>query len=147
MKLSAGTKAPEFSVPDQFGAGHTLGEYKGRWVLLYFYPKDFTTGCIKEACKFRDSFEELSKKVTILGVSTDSVESHKKFAEYYKLPFTLLADTNKELTKAYGTDGILFTRRTSFLIDPEGKIVKIYEHVNPEIHADEILTDLISFQK
>lgn len=147
MKLSAGLNAPDFTAPDQNGMTHTLAQYKGKWVLLYFYPKDFTSGCTTEACKFRDNFGKLKDRVEILGVSNDSVESHKKYSDHYTLPFTLLADPEKIMTKTYGTDGILFTRRTSFLINPQGVIVKIYEKVNPQIHAEEVLTDLAVFQK
>ena len=146
MKLSAGDRAPNFSTPDQNGVIHTLAAYKGKWVLLYFYPKDFTTGCTTEACKFRDNFDKLKDKVVVVGVSNDSIDSHKKYTEHYSLPFTLLADTDKHMTGAYGTDGILFTRRTSFLINPDGIIEKIYEKVNPQIHAEQILIDLAAMQ-
>jgi peroxiredoxin Q/BCP len=151
MKLKIGDKAPTFTLPDQNGQQHKLSAYKGQWVLLYFYPKDDTPGCTKEACAIRDhfpSFEKLTAKV--FGVSTDSVKSHGKFVEKYKLPFTLLADTEKELVQAYGVWGkkkfmgreFMGTRRMSFLIDPKGKIAKIYELVKPDSHAEEVLGDL-----
>ena len=147
MKLTTGMRAPDFSAPDQNGRTHSLHEYRGKWVLLYFYPKDFTSGCTTEACKFRDNFEKLKDRIVILGVSNDSVESHKKYSDHYALPFTLLADPNKVMTKTFGADGFIFARRTSFLINTKGIIAKIYEKVNPKIHADEILSDINSLQK
>jgi peroxiredoxin Q/BCP len=147
------TIAPTFTLPDQNNNEHSLGEYKGKWLLIYFYPKDDTPGCTKEACSIRDMFPFFNKlNITVIGISTDSVKSHKKFEEKYKLPFTLLADTEKKTVKVYGVwakkkfmgreyDGTL---RTSFLIDPKGKIAKVYEDVKPETHADEVLTDLKS---
>ena len=149
--LKIKTKAPDFKLPDQDEKIHSLKDYKGQWVLLYFYPKDDTPGCTKEACAIRDSFPSFGKlKAAVLGVSVDSVKSHKKFADKYELPFTLLSDEKKKVVKLYGVwdkkkmmgreyMGIL---RTSFLIDPQGKIVKIYENVKPEIHAGEVLADL-----
>lgn len=146
-----GTKAPDFTLPDQDGVEHTLSSYQGRRVLLYFYPKDDTTGCTKEACAIRDSFPQFnSTKAVVLGVSPDSIKSHKRFAEKYNLPFTLLADEGHKIADLYGVwgrkkfmgreyDGIL---RTSFLITPDGKIAKVYEKVKPEQHAAEVLADL-----
>lgn len=151
MKLKINDKAPEFNMPDQEGKLHRLTDYKGKYVLLYFYPKDDTPGCTKEACTIRDSFEGFGKmKTIVLGVSADSVASHKKFAEKYKLPFPLLSDESKEIMKAYGAygkkkfmgreyNGVF---RISFLINPKGLIEKIYEKVKPPEHADEVLTDL-----
>jgi peroxiredoxin Q/BCP len=156
MKLQAGDKAPEFTLPDQNGTVHTLGEYKGSWVLLYFYPKDDTAGCTKEACALRDDFPDFGAlKAHVLGASTDSVQSHKKFAEKYNLPFTLLSDEHKELVTAYGVWGkkqmmgreYMGTMRTSFLINPEGVIAKVYEGVKPDIHAQEVLKDLKQITK
>lgn len=138
--------APDFSLPDQNGKVHKLSDYKGQYVLVYFYPKDHTSGCTEEACALRDSFpkfEDLNTKV--LGISTDSVESHKSFEEKFQLPFTLLADTKHEVTTLYGTEGKSMdglTGRSSFLVDPEGKIVKVYENVQPKTHAEEVLGDL-----
>ena len=146
-----GTQAPAFTLPDQEGKEHSLSGYKGRWVLLYFYPKDDTPGCTIEACAIRDQFKDFTKiGAVVLGVSTDSVASHKKFANAYELPFTLLADVTKEVVGQYGVFGekkfmgrtYLGTMRTSFLIDPKGKIVKVYEKVKPEIHAAEVIADL-----
>lgn len=151
MMPSAGTPAPDFTLPDQDAAEHTLSSYKGKWVLLYFYPKDDTPGCTKEACAIRDADPDLSSLgAVVLGVSADSVKSHKKFAEKYNLQFPLLADEEKKVIEAYGVwrakkfmgrdyEGIL---RTSFLINPEGIISKVYESVKPEVHAGEVLTDL-----
>lgn len=151
MKIKEGQKAPDFSLPDQNGKTHQLSSYKGCWVLLYFYPKDDTTGCTTEACSIRDNFKSFGKMETkILGVSVDSVKSHQKFAEKYKLPFTLLADEDKKVVKLYGVWGkkkfmgreYMGTFRTSFLINPEGKIAKIYERVKPDEHAGEVLEEL-----
>jgi len=146
-----GQRAPEFSLPDQDGAVHSLADYQGSWVLLYFYPKDDTPGCTKEACAIRDDFHNFGTlKAKVRGVSVDSVNSHKKFAEKYSLPFTLLADEGKTVVNEYGVWGLkkmmgrefMGTLRTSFLIDPEGTIAKVYENVDPLTHAGEVLADL-----
>ena len=151
MKIKIGVKAPNFILSDQKGRRHKFSEYRGQWVLLYFYPKDDTPGCTKEACMIRDNFPKLKKiKAKVFGVSIDSVKSHKKFHKKYKLPFDILSDENKEIVKAYGVwkrksfagKTFIGTLRTSFLIDPQGKIAKIYKNVKPEIHAEEILRDL-----
>lgn len=145
------TQAPAFTLKDQDGIEHSLSNYKGKWILLYFYPKDDTPGCTIEACTLRDQFKDFTTiGAVILGVSTDSVESHKKFATSYSLPFTLLADVHKEVVGEYGVFGekkfmgktYMGTRRTSFLIDPKGVIAKVYEKVKPEIHAREVIADL-----
>ena len=149
-----GTVAPEFTLPDQDGKEHTLAEYQGSWVLLYFYPKDDTPGCTIEACTIRDQFKDFKTiGAIVLGVSTDTVASHKKFATAYELPFTLLADEHKEVVGTYGVFGekkfmgrtYMGTMRTSFLIDPKGRIAKIYEKVKPEKHASEVIADLKAF--
>ena len=146
-----GSPAPDFTLPDQDGKNHTLSEYAGKWVLLYFYPKDDTPGCTIEACTIRDQFKDSNTiGAVVLGVSTDSVASHKKFATAYELPFTLLADVNKEVVGKYGVFGekkfmgktYMGTSRTSFLIDPSGTIVKVYEKVKPELHAAEVIADV-----
>lgn len=151
MSLKVGSKAPEFSLPDQNNKQHSLSDYQGQWVLLYFYPKDDTPGCTKEACALRDNLPRFKKiKAVVLGVSVDSVKSHAKFAEKYGLPFTLLADEGRSVVKKYGVwqkkkfMGREFwgTMRTSFLIDPKGKIAKIYKNVKPDVHAVEVLKDL-----
>lgn len=155
-KLKLNSKAPNFTLPDESGKYHTLENYRGKWVLIYFYPKDDTPGCTKEACVLRDSFPQFEKINTIvIGISTDSESDHKKFKEKYKLPFILLSDSKKEVVLEYGVWqkkkflGKEFTgiARTSFLLNPEGEIVKIYEKVKPAVHADEVLSDLQSFQK
>ena len=151
MKLKIGDKAPQFLLADQNGKEHKLSDYKGKWVLLYFYPKDDSPGCTKEACAMRDSYSDFKKnKVVVLGVSTDSVIKHKKFEEKYSLPFTLLSDEEKKVVSLYGVWGkkkfmgkeYMGTSRNSFLIDTSQNIVKIYEKVKPEEHAQEVLKDI-----
>lgn len=146
-----GDEAPDFTLKDQHGKEHTLSKYRGNRVLLYFYPKDNTPGCTAEACEMRDNIMNFeASNIQVLGVSTDSVSSHKKFSEKYDLPFPILADEKKEVVRAYGVwgprqfmgqayEGIA---RTSFLIDPEGKIEKVYEQVRPAKHAGEVLSDV-----
>ena len=147
MKIKENDIAPDFNLPDQDGKVHKLTDYKGRWLLLFFYPKDFTPGCTKEACSFRDNFHRLKEKLDIVGVSGDSVGSHKKFTQKYQLPFTILSDNEKKTIKNYGADGLIFAKRTSFLINPGGVIEKIYEKVDPSIHTDEIFKDINQFNK
>lgn len=151
-----GAAAPSFSLPDQDGKVHTLKDYRGKWVLLYFYPKDDTPGCTIEACTIRDQFKDFKKiGAEVIGISTDSVKSHKKFALAYELPFTLLADENKEMVGEYGVFGekkfmgrtYMGTKRMSFLIDPEGKVSKVYEKVKPLEHAAEVIADLKELSK
>lgn len=149
-------KAPDFALPDQDGNMHTLKDMRGEWVLLYFYPKDDTPGCTKQACALRDSFPRFKKlKCSVFGISVDSGKSHKKFEEKYSLPFTLLSDTDHTMVEAYGVWGkkkfmgreYEGTLRTSFLIDPTGHIAKVYENVKPEPHAEEVLEDLKKLEK
>jgi peroxiredoxin Q/BCP len=145
MNVKAKDHAPEIVLPDQNGKIHKLSDYKGKWVLVYFYPKDGTPGCTKEACSLRDSFSEFNQHdAVVLGVSTDSQHSHKKFEEKYQLPFTLLADEKKEAVKAYGVEGGFLggAKRSSVLVDPEGLVAKVYEEVDPETHSQEVLNDL-----
>lgn len=153
--LKIGDVAPDFSLKDQDEHTHTLSNEKGKWVLIYFYPKDNTPGCTKQACAIRDEFPAFKKLgCTVFGISVDSEKSHKKFEEKFNLPFTLLADTEKKVVEAYGVWApkkfmgreYLGTVRTSFLINPEGTIAKIYEKVKPELHADEVLADLKALQ-
>ena len=141
-------KAPNFSLPDETGKIHFLKDYKGKWLLLYFYPKDDTPGCTKEACSFRDMSPDFKKnKIVVLGVSKDSVASHQKFAKKYHLNFPILSDESKEVIKAYKAWGkkkfmgreFEGTLRNSYLINPAGEIVKTYEGVNPLSHAKEVL--------
>ncbi len=140
--LQENNLAPDFILPDQNAVNHKLSDYRGQWVLLYFYPEDDTPGCTTEACSFRDNLPNFdSLKIKVLGVSTDSVESHKRFVQKYNLNFTLLADVNKEVIKKYEASGF-GTKRISYLINPQGEIYKAYAKVKPEIHAEEVLADL-----
>ncbi|MDP1722803.1 MAG: thioredoxin-dependent thiol peroxidase [Candidatus Gottesmanbacteria bacterium] len=144
-------QADDFTLPDQEGTLRSLSQYHGKWVVLFFYPKDDTPGCTKEACNFRDSFGELqSFGAIILGISKDSVVSHKKFAEKYHLNFPVLSDESKLVINTYHAWGkkkfmgreFEGTIRMTYLINPEGQIQKVYDKVNPLIHAGEILDDL-----
>ncbi len=146
--LKEGTTAPAFKTTDQNGEPVSLKDLRGQKVVLYFYPKDDTPGCTKEACSFRDAFSKFKKKnIVVLGVSPDKEASHKKFVTKYQLPFTLLADTDRSITEAYGVWGekkfmgrtYMGVHRTTFLIDEKGKIRKIFEKVKPEDHASEVL--------
>jgi peroxiredoxin Q/BCP len=146
--LKEGDKAPAFSTTDADGNTIKLKDFKGQKVVLYFYPKDDTPGCTKEACSFRDDFATFKKRgINVLGVSPDSETSHKKFAQKYKLPFTLLADHEHKIADAYGTYGqkkfmgrtYMGILRTTFLIDEKGKIKKVFEKVKPDEHAREVL--------
>lgn len=149
--LAPKTKAPEFILPDQDNKIHRLSDYRGRWVFLYFYPKDNTPGCTKEACAVSDSLALFNKiKTQIFGVSADSVISHKKFSEKYNLNFPLLSDAKGDVLKQYKIWGekklagrkYMGIKRASYLIDPSGKIAKAYHKVKPDIHAVEVLNDL-----
>ncbi|HEX5360297.1 MAG TPA: peroxiredoxin [Fluviicoccus sp.] len=142
-----GMKAPAFALPDQSGKVRTLGEFKGKWVVLYFYPKDGTPGCTVEARRFRDQFADFRKAgIVVLGVSLDSVESHKRFADELKLPFALLSDSNRELSAKLevlgGFGPMSFAKRETFLIDPDGEIVTRYKSVNTDQHAAQVLADV-----
>ena len=150
-KIKVGQVAPLFELSDQTGKIHSLSQYRGNWVLLYFYPKDNTLGCTKEACSIRDNFTGFTDlRAVVLGISVDSVDSHKKFADKFKLPFALLSDSQKEVVVEYGAWGkkefmgrqYLGTKRISFLIDPVGKIFKIYDTIKPAEHAEQVLNDL-----
>ncbi len=154
--LAKGDEAPDFTLPDQESNTHTLSQYKGSWVLLYFYPKDDTPGCTKEACGIRDTWHDYKEKgIVVLGVSTDTVKSHAKFSEKYSLPFTLLSDAEKEVVHLYGVWGqkkfmgreYMGTSRMSFLVDPKGIIVAVYEQVKPNEHAQQVLADVESFEQ
>ena len=146
--LKEGSAAPAFKTTDANGKAVSLKDLRGQKVVLYFYPKDDTPGCTKEACSFRDAFSQYKKKgIAVLGVSPDKEASHQKFVLKYKLPFTLLADTDRSIAEAYGVWGekkfmgrtYMGVHRTTFLIDEKGKIKKIFEKVKPEDHASEVL--------
>lgn len=140
--LPINTKAPDFNLPDQLGKEHQLSDYLGKWVLLYFYPKDDTPGCTKEACSFRDNLPQFEKlNLQVLGVNADSVTSHADFVNKHGLNFVLLSDEAKKTITDYQAGG-LFTKRISYLINPEGIIMKSYDKVNPETHAGEVEKDL-----
>ena len=143
--------APDFALPDQTGQIHKLSDYQGQWVVLYFYPKDMTPGCTLEACSFRDNHTQLTELgAQVFGISADSVKRHEKFAHNQKLNFPLLADEDRSVIQAYGAwgrkkfmgrefDGIL---RNTYLIDPNGKVAKVYESVKPAAHVAEVIADL-----
>jgi peroxiredoxin Q/BCP len=146
--LKEGSTAPAFTTTDTDGNTVKLKDLRGKKIVLYFYPKDDTPGCTKEACSFRDAFSDFKKKgITILGVSPDKQSAHQKFTEKYKLPFTLLSDTDHAIAEAYQSWGekkfmgrtYLGVLRNTFLIDEKGKIKKIFEKVKPEEHASEVL--------
>ena len=146
--LKEGDKAPDFKSTDQDGKPVKLADFKGQRVVLYFYPKDDTPGCTKEACSFRDADDVYNKKgIKVLGVSTDDEKSHQKFISKFQLPFDLLADTDKSIVNSYGVWGeksmygkkYMGTNRKTFLIDENGKIAKIFDKVNVAEHADEVL--------
>lgn len=146
--LTQGTIAPDFTLADQDGNLHSLLQYRGRYVLIYFYPKDNTPGCTTEACTIRDLYKDFeSNDVKVLGISADTSASHKKFADKYNLPFTLLADTNKDVVKAYGAAKTpIGIRRISYLIAPDGTIAKTYPKVTPADHGAEILKDIYALK-
>lgn len=146
--LKENDTAPDFTLPDEMGQMHSLSEFKGKVVVLYFYPKDDTPGCTKEACGFRDNFSQITEKgAIVIGVSKDSPKTHEKFKIKYNLPFILLADEKAEVIKLYNCWGtknmygkkVEGTLRRTFIIDKEGKIKKIFDKVTPEGHAQEIL--------
>lgn len=152
VNMNTGMVAPDFSLVDQNGKQQSLGHHRGRWVVLYFYPKNNTPGCVKEACKFRDDFFALQKlDAVVMGVSIDNKSSHKEFADKYGLPFPLLPDTDGAVAKSYGALWSLgpfhIARRHTFIIDPEGKVARIYRQVNPVLHSMEIIADLKVLQK
>jgi peroxiredoxin Q/BCP len=153
MVITEKSIAPDFELQNEEGVKTRLADYRGKPVVLYFYPKDDTPGCTTEACGFRDDYSAFTKKnIIILGVSPDTSKSHKKFKEKYNLPFPLLADTDHKVCDLYGVwgrkqmmgkeyDGVF---RTTFVIDPEGKVVKVFENVKPSEHAKEVLDAVLS---
>jgi peroxiredoxin Q/BCP len=143
-----GSPAPAFKLQGQDGKWHSLADYRGKWVALYFYPKDDTPGCTTQACEFRDDIFAYNREgAVILGVSVDDVASHKSFAEKHSLPFTILADPEKKVASSYGVlkkyMGVMeMASRDTFLIDPQGRIVKHYASVDPEGHSKVVLDDI-----
>lgn len=151
MPLNPGDPAPDFTLSDGDGNSVTLSELRGQWVVLYFYPRDNTPGCTKEACGFRDEYANYqAKDVTVFGISTDNQTSHQKFTKKHNLPFPLLSDLEGSVATAYDSYGLkkfmgkefMGVFRNTFLINPEGRIEKIYRKVKPEPHAAEVLNDL-----
>jgi peroxiredoxin Q/BCP len=143
MPLAEGTTAPNFTVKDTHGHTVSLSDYAGKTVVLYFYPKDDTPGCTKEACSFRDNYDAYQgKDLVVFGVSMDDEASHQAFTSKFSLPFPLLADVNGELTKAYDVDGGGYSKRVTYVIDGTGKIAKVYGTVQTATHATDILADL-----
>jgi peroxiredoxin Q/BCP len=148
MVLSAGMQAPEFKLNDHEGQPHQLVDYIGQTIVIYFYPKDDTPGCTKEACSFRDAYADFKEAgVTLIGISPDSEKSHTKFIEKYELPFTLLSDPGHKVCEAYGVWGLKKfmgreyegVYRTTFVIGPEGEIKHVFENVKPDDHSQEVL--------
>jgi peroxiredoxin Q/BCP len=153
--LEQGSKAPDFTLPDQSGRSHSLSDFQGKWIVLYFYPKDMTPGCTTEACNFRDDFSTFENLDTIiLGISKDSVKRHATFADKYDLPFLLLSDESGEVCEKYGVwkkkslygKTFMGIVRSTFIIDPGGKIVRIYPKVKVKEHASELIKDLQSLK-
>jgi peroxiredoxin Q/BCP len=147
-----GTAAPDFKLQDQKGEWHTLSQYHGKWLVLYFYPKDDTPGCTTEVCTFRDDVLKLHKAgADVVGVSLDDVKSHAAFAEKFHVPFPLLSDNTQVTAKAYGvlTSKMTFTyaKRETFLIDPSGKVAKHYSNVDPKENSGQVLADLDTLKK
>ena len=151
MAVSVGKKAPEFSLPGSKGKNVSLSDYKGKTVVLYFYPKDDTPGCTKEACDFRDSVKKFtSKKAVVLGVSPDSLRSHDKFIDKFELPFELLSDADHEVAEKYGAwveksmygKKYMGVQRSTFIIDGDGKVARVFEKVSPKTHDDVVLKAL-----
>ena len=146
-ELHPGDTAPSFELPDQHGKLHRLSDYRGQWLVVYFYPRDDTPGCTTEACEFRDDVAILKRMdVALLGVSTDHAKSHQKFAGKYHLPFALLSDARGEVARRYGSlmsmGPLKFAKRHTFIIDPDGRIARIYRKVRPREHTDRVIADL-----
>lgn len=143
MALSTGTQAPAFTTKDTTGKTVSLSDFAGKTVVLYFYPKDDTPGCTKEACSFRDNYTAYQNKdVVVLGVSIDDEASHQAFTSKYNLPFPLLADTDGSVSKAFDVYGGSYAQRVTFVIDGEGTISRVYSSVKTDTHATDILGDL-----
>ena len=151
QELQIGDQAPNFSLQDQHGQTHNLADYRNQWIVLYFYPKDDTPGCTKQACEFRDDYKALRANNTqVIGISVDNTESHAEFAEKYSLPFPLLADIGGNIAKQYqaliNLGVIKLAKRHTFIIDPEGIIRMVYKKVDVSSHSDQILSDLNKLQ-
>jgi peroxiredoxin Q/BCP len=151
-RIKVGVLAPDFTLVDQKNRSQTLSKMRGQWLVLYFYPKDETPGCVAEACSFRDNIVAIRAENTVVwGVSVDNKESHADFSKHHQLPFTLLADPDGKVAQRYGSlrNLLIFkmAKRHSFIIDPQGKIAKIYRDVLPKAHVEEILKDLKVLQK
>ncbi|MEN9218395.1 MAG: peroxiredoxin [Gloeomargarita sp. DG_2_bins_126] len=143
MALSPGTVAPAFQTIDTQGRAVALSDFAGKMVVLFFYPKDDTPGCTKEACGFRDHYETYQDKdVVVLGVSRDDQAAHQAFTQKYNLPFPLLVDTDGAISKAYDVDGGGYSKRVTYVINPRGQIDRVYTNVKTDTHATDILTDL-----
>ena len=142
VHLNEGQFAPDFTLFDQHSRPHTLSLYKGKKVVIYFYPKDDTPGCTKEACSIRDSYDDFTNQdIEVFGISYDNSKTHQQFIQKYKLPFNLLSDSDKSVSQLFGTKGAFFPVRKTFLIDEYGKIVKIYDQVSVLDHGNDILRD------
>jgi len=150
--IQLGQSAPDFTLMDQHNKQHTLSDYQGQWVVVYFYPKDDTPGCTTEACSFRDAINHIiAKRAVVFGISLDDVESHQKFSKKNNLPFSILSDADGKVAKQYDSLGdywvIKFAKRNSFIVNPAGDIVKIYKGVDPQTHVQKVLKDLSTLQK
>ena len=144
---TVGSDAPDFQLQDQYGKSHSLGDYRGKWLVMYFYPKDNTPGCTIEAGKFRDSEKQLAdRNAVVLGISVDDVASHLDFSNTMELNFSILADENKKIAKSYEvlTDLLLiaYSKRETFIIDPNGRIAHHFDDVSPKTHTDMVLSKL-----
>lgn len=153
MVLTAGEKAPEFELMDNEGNSHKLSDYQGQTIVVYFYPRDNTPGCTKEACSFRDAYADFRKEgVEIIGISPDSEQSHSKFIEKFELPFTLLSDPDHQVCEAFGVWGLKKMAgreyegvyRTTFVIGPDGVIKHVFENVKPADHSQEVLAEVLA---
>lgn len=153
MVLTAGEKAPEFELMDNEGNSHKLSDYQGQTIVVYFYPRDNTPGCTKEACSFRDAYADFRKEgVEVIGISPDSEQSHSKFIEKYELPFTLLSDPDNQVCEAFGVWGLKKMAgreyegvyRTTFVIGPDGVIKHVFENVKPADHSQEVLAEVLA---
>jgi thioredoxin-dependent peroxiredoxin len=143
MALDVGMPAPLFTAKDTQGNTVSLSDFSGKTVVLYFYPKDDTPGCTKEACSFRDNYAAYQgKDIVVLGVSADNEASHQQFTQKFNLPFPLLADTDHTIMQAYNVDGGGYAKRVTYIINPQGSVANVYTSINTETHATDILADL-----